>query len=102
MTDRADPSPRRHQAVYRTVRGTALSGSRALPGSVSHRGDPAPAAPLRISAILRVRPASELAAAVMPAAPADIARVGPEPHHAGDDCDADGLYDTRRYSEPND
>jgi len=93
MTDPADPPPFRHPAVYRTVRGLALSGSRALPDSGRHSGNPALAAPLRVSAVLRVRPASELAA---PVAPAVSARVEPEPD------DSAGLYDARRYSEPND
>ncbi len=94
MTDPADPPPFRHTAVYRTVRGLALSGSRVLPGSGRHAGNPALAAPLRVSAVLRARPASELAA--------------PGPDDAGGYGDAGGLYDAgsshgaRRYSEPND
>ena len=102
MTNPADPPPFRHPAVYRTVRGTALSGSRALPGAGRRDGNPALAAPLRVSAVLRVRPASELAATVILAAPTDTARVEPEPDVAADIYDAVGLYDTRRYSEPND
>ena len=85
MTDPADPPPFRHPAVYRTVRGLALSGSRALPATGSHSANPALATPMRVSAVLRVRPASELA-------PAAVA--GPD--------DAAGLYDAHRYREPND
>jgi hypothetical protein len=88
MTDPADPPPLRHAAVYRTVRGLALSGSRALPASARPAGIAAPAAPLRVSAVVHVRPASELAA--------PVAALVPEPD------DAAGLYDVRRYSEPND
>jgi hypothetical protein len=100
MTDPADSPPFRHPAVYRTVRGLALSGSRALPGAGQHAANPALAAPLRVSAVLRVRPASELAAPVVASAP--------EPDDAAGHCDADGLYDaagshdSRRYREPND
>jgi hypothetical protein len=79
MTDPSDPPPFRHPAVYRTVRGLALSGSRTLPAAGSHSGNSPPDAPLRVSAVLRARPARE-----------------PEPD------DAVGLYDARRYSEPND
>ena len=93
MTEPADPPPFRHPAVYRTVRGIALSGSRTLPGAARLAGNTAPAAPLRVSAVLRVRPASALAA---PAAPATSVRAEPEID------DAAALYDARRYSEPND
>ncbi len=102
MTDATDPPPLRHPAVYRTVRGTALSGSRALPGAGRHGGNSAFALPLRVSAVLRVRPARELAATVIVAAPTDLARIEPEPDDAADVYDAVGLYDARRYSEPND
>jgi hypothetical protein len=83
--------------VYRTVRGLALSGSRGLPGTGQPAGNPALTAPLRVSVVLRARPARELAA---PLGSAVSARTEPE--------DADGLYDAagshdaRRYSEPND
>jgi hypothetical protein len=105
MTDPADPPPLRHSAVYRTVRGLALSGSRGLPGGAPHAASPALVAPMRVSAVLRVRPAGELAA---PIGPALGARVGTEADAAVGHCDADGLYDAaggrdaRRYSEPND
>ena len=102
MTNPADPPPFRHPAVYRTVRGTALSGSRALPGAGRRDGNPALAAPLRVSAVLRVRPASELAAAELLAAPTGFARVEPEPDDADGLFDAAGGRDARRYSEPND
>jgi hypothetical protein len=88
MTEPADPPPLRHVAVYRTVRGLALSGSRGLPAAGRGGIIAAPAAPLRVSAVLRARPASELAEAVA--------------------AEPDGLYeaaggrDARRYSEPND
>jgi hypothetical protein len=92
MTDLADPPPLRHVAVYRTVRGLALSGSRAQPATGLRGANSAPVAPpLRVSAVLRVRPAAELAATVVPVVP-----VVPEADEAA------GLYDVRRYSEPND
>jgi len=93
MTDPADRSAFRHPAVYRTVRGLALSGSRALPATGRHSGNPALAAPLRIGTVLQVRPASELA---VPYAPAFSARSERESD------DSAGVYDARRYSEPND
>lgn len=106
MTDPAHPPPFRHPAVYRTVRGLALSGSRALPASDRPTGIAALAAPLRVSAVVQVRPAGELAAAV--ATPAVAVAVAPEPDDAAGFGDADGLFDAagsrdvRRYSEPND
>jgi hypothetical protein len=109
MTDLADAPPLRHAAVYRTVRGLALSGSRALPAAARPGGNPVLAAPLRVSAVLRVRPASELATPAV-AAPDDAAEHG-EPdglfevagqHDAASHDDAAGGYDGRRYSEPND
>jgi len=102
MTDPADPPPFRHPAVYRTVRGLALSGSRTLPGTGRHDGNPAPAAPLRVSSVLRARPASELVAAAVLAAPTGFARVESEPDGADGLFDAAGGHDARRYSEPND
>jgi hypothetical protein len=109
MTDAADPPPLRHAAVYRTVRGLALSGSRTLTAAARPGGNPAPAAPLRVSAVLRVRPASELAAPAV-AATDDAAEHG-EPdglfgvagqHDAASHDDAAGSHHGRRYSEPND
>ncbi|MDE2219307.1 MAG: DUF305 domain-containing protein, partial [Gammaproteobacteria bacterium] len=70
----ADPSPYRHSVVYRTARGAALSGGRALTLLV------APAAPGRI--------------ALVPDAEAGRDESGAD--------DAAGVYDARRYSEPND
>jgi hypothetical protein len=80
--------------VYRTVRGLVLSGSRALPTTGRHGGIAALAAPLRVSTMPRVRAASELAAPVLPLAPAPADAAGLD--------DAAALYDARRYSEPND
>ena len=102
MTDPADPPLFRHPAVYRTVRGLALSGSRALPATGRQSATAAPATLLRVSAVLRVRPASELAAAAVLTAPIGFARVAPEPDDADGLFDAAGGRDARRYSEPND
>jgi hypothetical protein len=108
MTDPADPPPFRHPAVYRTVRGLALSGSRALPASDRPTGIAALAAPLRVSAVVQVRPGGELAMPVATPAVAVAVAVAPEPDDAAVFSDADGLFDVagsrdvRRYSEPND
>ena len=93
MTEPAEP-PFRHAAVYRTARGSALSDNRSrhavLPG-----GQAVLAAPLRVSALLRARPIDEFAAAD-DTSPDDAGR-----DDTGRD-DAAGVYDARRYSEPND
>src|SRR5258706_6884612 len=101
MTDPADPPPFRHPAVYRTVRGLALSGSRALPATGRQGASTALTTPLRVSAVLRVRPASALVATAVLAAPTGFARVEPEPDDADGLFDAAGGRDARRYSEPN-
>jgi hypothetical protein len=109
MTDLADAPPLRHAAVYRTVRGLALSGSRALPAAARPAGNPAPTAPLRVSAVLRVRPASELAAPAVALPAAAVGLCEPDGlfevaghHDAASHDDAAGSHHGRRYSEPND
>ena len=98
MTELAEP-PFRHAAVYRTARGSALSDNRsrhpAYPG-----GNAVLAAPLRVSALLRARPIEELAASDATGGD-DAARDDAARDDTGRD-DAAGVYDARRYSEPND
>lgn len=84
MTDAADPPAYRHPVVYRTVRGLTLSGGREAAGLVRAA---LPPPPLRASETLRVQRGADL----------DVIDVV----DTGDD-EAAGLYDVRRYSEPND
>ena len=83
MTEPGDPPAYRHPVVYRTVRGLALSGSREVGGGVRTALPP----PLRSSVTLRVQRGADL----------DVIDVDGTDHD-----DAAGLYDVRRYSEPND
>ena len=93
MTELAEP-PFRHAAVYRTARGSALSDNRSR-HPVHPGGNAVLAAPLRVSALLRARPMGELAAAD------DSDRADTGRDDTGRD-DTAGVYDARRYSEPND
>ena len=96
MTDSADQRAYRHPVVYRTVRGLALSGGRQAGGAF--RG--ALQAPTRIAGLVRAQ------RAVDPDLPdadggADAARATTADAASAYD-DAAGLYELRRYSEPND
>ena len=75
----ADVPAYRHRAVYRTVRGLVLSGSRdGAAGSSSAR------APVRVSEKYQAR--------------RDLSLLAPHP----EPDDTAGVFDAVRYSEPND
>ena len=86
MTDPARHTPYRHPVVYRTARGAALSDGRAAAGAMRAALPPVPV-PVPVSEAFRVQRAAE----------ADVIDVD----DTGRD-DAAGLYDVRRYREPND
>jgi len=83
MTDSAGQPPYRHPVVYRTARGLALSEGREATGVVRAALPP----PVRVSESHRVQRGAELEVI--------------DADDTGRD-DAAGLYDVRRYSEPND
>ncbi|HVN99793.1 MAG TPA: hypothetical protein VMT49_07115 [Steroidobacteraceae bacterium] len=84
MTDPAAQAPYRHPVVYRTVRGAALSGGRAAPGIVRAALPPPPGPVGETFPVQRAGAADVI----------DVEATGRD--------DAAGLYDARRYSEPND
>lgn len=89
MTEAVDPSAFRHATVYRTVRGLTLSGGREAGGAVRAVAQP----PVRISEIVRVQRGTDLDLV-------DTDDTAPDAAPVQDD--SAGLYELRRYSEPND
>ncbi|MGH8252609.1 MAG: hypothetical protein ACRES2_01130 [Steroidobacteraceae bacterium] len=79
MTDPADAPAYRHPQVYHTMRGLALSGGRGA-----------------------ADPASAVAQASATAAGSESLRVQSQIEHEPAHDDSAGLYELRRYSEPND
>jgi hypothetical protein len=101
MTDPDDRPVYRHPAVYRTARGTTLSGGREAAGTVR-----AAVQPVRISETVSVRrgidPDAIEAVTALERAPEPAPEPAPESESVSTQDDSAGLYELRRYAEPND
>lgn len=94
MIDPADQPAYRHPVVYRTVRGLRLSGGREAAGTVHSALQP----PLRASETVRVRRGTDTDTIDAGATPGTVS----VQNESTVQDDSAGLYELRRYSEPND